>query len=106
MIKTVKRELTECGYPLDLGNKDFEKIKKVALLSETVEPSHSRPTTNDAEDLPLSMDDLLLILKLTLVVPNGVDNLSDQHLPPGAVTFVGGLIGGNTARKSASRMRR
>ena len=63
LIKTVKCEPTERGYPLDLGNKDFEKTNKVTLLSETVESSHSHPTINDAEDLPLPMDDFVAYSK-------------------------------------------
>ena len=47
LIKTIKLELTERGYPLDLGNKDFERIKKFAMLSEATEPPHGHHSTND-----------------------------------------------------------
>ena len=41
LIKTIKLELTERGYPLNLGNKDFERIKKVAVLSEATTTPHT-----------------------------------------------------------------
>ena len=42
LIKTIKLELTERGHPLDVRNKDFEKIEKVAVLSETTEPPNTQ----------------------------------------------------------------
>ena len=52
LIRLVKRELVERGYPLDLGNKDFEKIRRVAVVSEAVEPASACQTNDSTELLP------------------------------------------------------
>ena len=65
LIKRVERELVERGYPLDLRNKDFEKIRRVAVLSEAVEPTSACQTcqNNDSTELPPPRDDMIAYAK-------------------------------------------
>ena len=51
LIQVVKRELTEHGHPLNRGNRDFEGIAKVAVISkpETYPESASTSGTDNEE---------------------------------------------------------
>ena len=58
LIKTIKRELTERGYRLDMWSKDFEKIKKVAVLTYvSSEPPPSILATNSTLEAQMPVDD-------------------------------------------------
>ena len=60
LIRTVKRELTERGYLLDMGSKDFEKVKRVAVLSKPIvaHPPQS-PTAEDSTEPQPPMNDMV-----------------------------------------------
>ena len=58
LIKTIKRELTERGYRLDMWSKDFEKIKKAAVLTYvSSEPPPSILATNSTLEAQIPVDD-------------------------------------------------
>ena len=89
LITTIKRELVERGYPLDLGNKDFEMIKKVAVLSDAAELSRSINSTSDDVELPPPSDDTVAYFKAN---PRGAKwgRQSKQTVPPARGCYICG----------------
>ena len=60
LIRTVKRELTERGYLMDMGSNVFEKVKRVAVLSKPIaaHPPQS-PTAEDSNEPRPPMNDMV-----------------------------------------------